>query len=354
MENGAPAPSTENPSGQPEPETLKPRSAETGTAPAETTEALPAKDGKPVHRRIYRPSHRATFIGLGAVAIVLIINAVIIGLVVRNQGSQADQPTGQVTINQDALDKLGVNQSGTGGSGVQLTIAPDTNFKGNVVVGGDIQAAGQLKLNGTFQASTARFTQLDTGNASANQLAVSGISTLADVAIPKSLNVTGTTRLQGAVTVTQLFTVNNSVNISGNLSVGAALSAGSVSGATVAAISNLVIGGHVISSGSVPAVSRGPNGSGTALGINGSVSISGNDQAGTIAFNVGTNSDGCGLIATVTFHSDYNSTPHVVVTPIGDVGSFYISRNTNGFTVSLSSCGSLNTGGYAFDYIVEQ
>ncbi|HXR49427.1 MAG TPA: hypothetical protein VN778_00150, partial [Verrucomicrobiae bacterium] len=333
MENSTP---TSGDSTQPEPETLKPRNSETA-AGAETTEALPAKDGQPVHRRVYRPSHRATFIGLGAVAIVLIINAIIIGLVMRSQSSQQNQPTGQVTINQDALDKLGVNQSGVGGSGVQLTIAPNTNFKGNVVVGGDIQAAGQLKLNGTFQASAARFTQLDAGNASANQLAVSGTSTLANVVIPTNLNVTGATRLQGAVTVTQLFTVNNSVNISGNLSVGSALSAGSVSGATVAAISNLVIGGHVISSGSVPSIVRGPNGSNTALGVNGSVSISGNDQAGTVAFNVGVNSNGRGLVATVTFHNLYNSTPHVVLTPIGDVGAFYTSRNSSGFSIYLSS-----------------
>lgn len=349
MENSAPTPTSEN-SGQPEPETLQPRSSETA-AGAETTEALPtsSKDGQPVHRRIYRPSHRATFIGLGAVTVILIINAIIIGLVIRGQGGQTNQPTGQVTISQDALDKLGVNQTGIGGSGVQLNITPDTNFKGNVVVGGDLQAAGQLKLNGTFSASSARFTTLDGGNTSLNQLAVSGNSTLANLNVPTSFVVAGTTRLQGAVTVTQLFTVNNSVNISGNLSVGAALSAGSVSGGTVAAISNLVIGGHVITSGSVPTVSAG---SSTVLGSNGSVSISGNDQTGTVAFNVGVGSSGGGRIATVTFRSLYSNTPHVVITPIGNVGTFYISRDGSGFSIYVG--GALSPGGYAFDYIVEQ
>jgi cytoskeletal protein CcmA (bactofilin family) len=350
MENNTAAPNAEN-SGQPEPETLKPRSIETGTAAPETTEALPAnpKDGQPVHRRVYRPSHRATFLGLAAVAAILITNAIIIGLVIRGQNNQQNQPTGQVTINQDALNKLGVNQTGVGGSGVQLTIEPNTNFKGNIVVGGDIQAAGQLKLNGTFSASSARFTTLDAGDSALNQLAVSGSSTLANLNVPKSLVVAGTTRLQGAVTVTQLFTVNNSVNISGNVAVGAALSAGSISGGTVAAISNLVIGGHVISSGSVPSVSTG---SSTVLGTNGSVSISGNDQAGTVAFNVGTGSSGGGRVASVTFHTTYSNTPHVIVTPIGDVGTFYISRNSSGFSIFVGN--ALSPGGYAFDYIVEQ
>ena len=348
MDSATSAPNQEN-AGQPEPQTLVPRSASTAAGTAETTEALPAKNGEPQHHRVYRPSHRATFIGLAVVTVILLINAIIIGLVIRNQNNTAQPPTGQVTVNQAALDRLGVNQSAVSGAGVQLTITPNTNFKGDVVVGGDIQAAGQLKLNGAFLASSARFTTLDAGDTSLNTLGVSGNSTLANLIVPTSLNVSGTTRLQGAVTVTQLFTVNNSANISGNLAVGAALSAGSLSAGTITAVSNLVVGGHVITSGTAPTVVKG---SSSVLGSNGTASISGNDQAGTIAFSVGVGSSSGGLAATVTFHSAYSSTPHVVITPIGQVGTFYISRSSSGFSVYVGS--ALAPGGYAFDYIVEQ
>lgn len=353
MDNASQAPKDEA-TAQPEAEVLTPRAADTAAGAGETSAPLPAnpKDGTPLHKRVYRPSHRATFIGLAAVAAILFINAVIIGLVIRGQSSTSEPPTGQVTINQDALDKLGVNQSDVGSSGVLLTITPDTSFKGDVVVGGTIQVAGKLKLNGKFSASDAEFTQLEAGNTTLNQLGVSGDSTLTSLTIPNSLVVTGTTRLQGAVTVTQLLTVNNSVNVSGNLAVGASVSASSISANTLTAISSLVIGGHVTTAGTVPAVSRGPNGAGTPLGINGSVSISGNDQAGTVAFNVGASSGGSGLIATVTFHTAYSNTPHVTVTPIGFLSTFFITRTATGFAISIGN--APGPGGYAFDYHVEQ
>jgi len=111
--------------------------------------------------------------------------------------------------------------------------------------------------------------------------------------------------------------------------------------------STLTIGGHVITRGAAPGV-----GPGSALGANGTVSISGNDASGTVAANIGTGG-GNGILAQVAFRSQYSNTPHVVVTTVGSgMGSVYVSRTAWGFSIGVN--GAVAPGGYAFDYIVMQ
>ena len=346
---------------QPEAEVLTPRASETPGGEAETSTPLATggKDGKPVHKRLYRPSHRATFIGLTVVAVILLINAGVIGLIIRSQSTSNSQPEGQVTVSQTELDKLGVNRDSVSNSDIVLTVTPNTQFKGKVVVGGDISIGGQFRLNSKLTANDANLSQLEAGNTTLNQLNVGGDSTLTNATLRKDLIVVGTTRLQGPVTLSQLLTINNGANISGNLTVGSAVSATTISATTLTSIGTLTIGGHVVTAGSAPILTAQ---GGSVLGSNGSISISGNDAAGTIAFNVGVGaSSGGGLIASVNFHTPYSHTPHVVVTPVGNVGPFYVSRTTTGFSIFIDGPNNGNNagqplapGGYAFDYIVEQ
>jgi len=357
MDSGPSAAKDEGPA-QPEAEVLTPRSGDTsGTAEDTTTTPLQPnpRDGKPQHRRLYRPSHRATFIGLAAVAAILLINAVIIGLVIHSQSKDASPPEGQVTVSQDALDKLGVNRDPLANSGIVLTVTPNTQFKGKVVIGGDVSVAGQFRLNSKFSASDASFTQLEAGNTALSQLNVNGDTTISNLALRNDLAVTGTTRLQGPVTLSQLLTINNGANISGNLTVGSSITSSVISASTLTAVSTLTIGGHVVTAGNAPVITA--QGGSSVLGSNGSVSVSGNDAAGTIAFNVGVGASSGGLIASIAFHTSYTTTPHVVVTPIGNVGAFYIARDGNGFSVFVvgpPKLSALSPGGYAFDYIIEQ
>jgi hypothetical protein len=82
------------------------------------------------------------------------------------------------------------------------------------------------------------------------------------------------------------------------------------------------------------------------------VSISGNDTSGTVAVNTGVGA-GNGLLATISFTTKYDDTPHVVVTPVGrSVPGLYINRTSAGFTISAD--GAMPAGGYAFDYVVVQ
>ena len=301
-------------------------------------------------RASYRPSHKATFIGLAVVVAILAINAGIITFIIKKQSkaaaTQASQQD-QVTINQGALDKLGVNRSAIGDAGVELTVNPNARFKGAVQVGGDVSIAGQLKLNSKFSATDASLAKLEAGNTSLNQLDVNGDGTVSNLTLRKDLVVTGLSRLQGAVTVSQIFTVNNNANVSGSLSVGGALTVNSFHTSSLVVDTSLTVGGHIITRGAAPSVAPG-----TALGANGTVSISGNDTSGTVAANIGTGAVS-GIVANIAFINNYSNIPHVVVTAVGaGIGSVYINRSLGGFSIGVN--GAMAPGGYAFDYIVEQ
>jgi hypothetical protein len=147
--------------------------------------------------------------------------------------------------------------------------------------------------------------------------------------------------------MSQLLSVNNNMNVIGSLSVGGALSVRTLHVSSLVSDTTLTIGGHIMTQGSAPGV--GPGG---ALGSNGTVSISGNDTAGTVAANIGVGG-GNGTLAHVAFRNQYGSIPRVVVSAVGrGAPGLYVSRTSGGFSIGVT--GGLSPGGYAFDYIVMQ
>lgn len=302
----------------------------------------------PRRRVTYRPSHKATFIGLAVVVLILAANVGVITFIMRGQSTTGVATTQDaVTLNPATLNSLGVSHNTIGNNGAELVVNPNSQFNGTVTVGGDVSVAGQLKLNGKFSASDASFTNLQAGNTSLQQLNVNGDGTATNLNLRKDLTVLGLTRLQGPVTLAQLLTVNNNVNVAGNLAVGGTLSARGFHASSLASDSTLIVGGHVITNGVAPGV-----GPGTALGSNGTISISGNDASGTVAANIGVGG-GNGIIAYVSFRSQYGSTPHVVVTGVGrGMSGLYVNRSASGFSIGVD--GAVPPGGYAIDYIVMQ
>jgi hypothetical protein len=329
------------------PEILKPRTDDS-TLPVEPPAAAGKSSkpagGKPGKRQSYRPSHRATFIGIAVVIVILAINAVILGFVLKGKSKTIGLGVnGKVTLSQGVLNQIGVNSSSIGNSADELIVVPNSQFKGKLTVAGDTTVGGQLKLNNKLTGSDASLTQLEAGNVSLSQLNVSGSSTLSGLNLRNNLAVLGTTQLQGAVTINQLLTVNNSLTVTGNLAIG-----GTFSARSLASISTLTVGGHIITTGPAPGV--GPGGS--ALGSNGTVSISGNDSAGRIAINIGTGASS-GTLANVAFRTEYGNIPRVIISPIGVAANFYITNvSVGGFSVAVGS--GLSPGGYGIDYIVEQ
>ncbi|HET9721622.1 MAG TPA: hypothetical protein VFP32_01155 [Candidatus Saccharimonadales bacterium] len=335
------------PAGQsPEAEVLKPRTDDTSAAggtgpPPQAAATPPANNGKPPRHRAYRPSHKATFISLAVVVAILLVNVVLIGFVLKNKSDQQTADRNKVTISSAVLDKLGVNTASIGNDQTKLTIGPDAEFKGKITVAGDANFGGAINLNGKVSGTGANFTQLQAGDTSLAQLNVNGDGTLSNLNLRQNLTVAGKTQLQGAVTISQLLTVNNNVSVTGSLSIGGTFSARSLT-----STGTFTVGGHVVTAGSAPAVSAGP-----AVGSNGTVSISGNDAAGTVAVNIGVGGGG-GVLASISFRNSYGDIPHVVISPIGAAVNYYVNRSPTGFSIGVS--GAMSPGGYAFDYIVEQ
>jgi cytoskeletal protein CcmA (bactofilin family) len=334
-----------NTNGAPQPEELKPR-AEAGapTAPPASSVAPGAKPKK----RSYRPSHKATFIGLAAVIAILAVNGAVIGFLLKKQAkTDGIASKGQVSLSNADLSKLGINRNAIGDSGSELIVAPNAQFKGTLSVVGNTNLSGQLNLNSKINGTDASFSQLQAGKTSLSDLNVNGDGTLSTLNLRKDLIVAGQSQLQGPVNLRQLLTVSSSANIIGNLSVGGTLTVGTFSARSLTSTSTLTIGGHVITNGLSPSLAPG-----NALGSNGTAGISGNDAAGVISMNIGVGAVG-GTIASVAFHNTYSGVPRVVITPVGVPGEFYIfNLTTSGFSVGVAS--GLPPGGYRIDFLAMQ
>jgi cytoskeletal protein CcmA (bactofilin family) len=345
---GTPSSNENNKTGSaPEPEVLKPQSEEAtsdSTAPKETPAQAAHKVLIPKKNRhgSYKPSHKATFIGLAVIILVLLINGVIIFFILRsNGGTSSSLNKDEVTLSTEALDGLGVSRNSVGDLGTQLTIGPDTTFNGSIKVAGATSIGGALTLNSKFTASDANLVKLQAGETAVNTLNVNGDTTTSNLNTRKDLTVAGLTRMQGAVTMASILTVNNNLNVAGNLAIGGALSVRNFQ------VNTLTINGHLISTGSAPGVSAG----GGSLGSNGTLSISGNDTAGTIGVNIGAGG-GSGCLASVSFRQQFIVTPRVVVTGSMPANIYLAGRTASGFTVCTASL--LTPGGYFIDYIVVQ
>lgn len=330
----------------PAPEVLKPQSSDVPSESSAATPATPARNR--LHRGSYRPSHKATFIGLAVVVGILAINAGIITFVMKGQAKDGTTLSQEaVTLSPTALDKLGVSRNAVGTAGTELVVGPNSKFNGTVTVGSDVSIGGQLKLNSKLTASDASFAKLQAGDTSLEKVNVNGDATISNLNLRKDLTVLGLTRLQGPVTLSQLLTVNNNVNIAGNLAVGGTLSARGFQASSLVSDTTLTIGGHIMTRGAAPGFSPGP-----ALSGADTASSSGNDASGTIAVNIGAGASKSGIVGYVTFSNPYSGTPHVVVTPVGGgVTDVYINRSGSGFSIGV---GSISPGGHAFDYIVMQ
>lgn len=347
---------TTSDSSNPEPELLKPRQQDASDAAekanvatneqAASEKAKKSKKRKPSLRSRYHLSHKATFIGLAVVVAILAVNAGIVVFVIEREPDTDEDPSEQVTVDEEALEGLGVNRTATEDVGAELTIGPSTTFQRGVEVAGDMTIGGELVLNENLAAIDISADALQAAEGAFEELNVNNDITTTDFNVREDMVVAGNAQLQGPVTMDELLTVDNDVNISSDLAVGGTLTAGAFQSSSLTVDGVATLGSRIETRGSAPSVSAG-----SAVGANGSVSISGNDMSGTVGFNAGTDAGG-GTVAEVSFANSYNSIPTVVVTPVGDVGSFYISRSESGFSISVSE--SVSPGGYAFDYMVMQ
>ncbi len=290
----------------------------------------------------YRPSHRATFIGIVIVLAVIVVNVTVLAFVISNQQTQEELANANaVTLSSETLNTLGVNRTPTGETDEELVVGPDARFRAGVSVAEDLNVSKDITLNGSLIGREVRATELQAGDVSVNQLTVNGDGVLSNLTLRDGLAIAGTLQVQGQVTL------GGNVAVTGNLSVGGTIAINDLRINSITVVTDATFGGHIKTAGSAPGVSTGG-----AAGSNATTSISGNDVSGTVVVNVGAGGS-TGLLASVSFKRSYDATPHVVVTPIGRAApNVYVNRNSGGFTISAGT--PLAPGGYAFDYVVMQ
>jgi hypothetical protein len=272
---------------------------------------------------------------VGSLFIFLIVIGIVAGFFYaesRKTTSKSNAPT-VTSLSASDLSKLGQIGQGLGSSGQTLSIGADSLFRGKVDVAGDLSIGGHFSANGPVTLS---------------QLAISGTTNLAGINVGSILNVQGAAIFQSGLAVQGL------ASISGNLSVSGSMSVGSVNASSIS-VHDLSISGPLLIS---HLVTQGPNPtivSGTALGSGGTVSISGNDTAGTVNFNIGT-SPPAGVLGTITFRAPYSSAVHVMLSPLTGAAAStpaYVTRTGGGFQIHTDAPPPGGTG-LSYDYIVAQ
>lgn len=296
-------------------------------------------------RRTYRPSAKATILGLLAIIILVGANVGVVYFVLQKVGktNEAKKPT-QVISSPQELDGLGVSKGAFDRADINLTITPKTLFKNGLTVDKEFQLGGKLT------AADASLSRLQAGESSLSGLNVSGASSMSELSLRQDFNVAGLSRFQGPVTIERVLTAAQ-LNVPGNLTVGGTLTTGSFAARNLTSISALTVGGKIITRGSNVRFSQGTSG---VLGAQGTASASGTEAAGTVAVNTGTGPSG-GIMIRVTFPTPFSSPPRVVTSPIGPdsgLANYYINRTSTGFELGIHN--PVGSKVYVFDYIVMQ
>ena len=259
--------------------------------------------------------------------LVIVFIALIITYVALNSNNQDDLAITGQELTDEAFDELAQNESNVGDVNQTLTVEANAIFNGKVLIKDNLDVAGSINVGGPLTLPG---------------ITVAGTSAFEDVEVNNNLSILGNASIQGTLTV------NDNTNISGNLSVGGEISATSITADSIEFSGDLEISRHIDSGGPTPGAA-----SGGAVGAGGTISISGNDIAGTVTINTG-GSPSTGILATMNFVNAYTGTPRVVISPSNAAAStldYYSSRSTTGFSIRTSNAPASSTT-YVFDYII--
>lgn len=261
--------------------------------------------------------------------IFLLIVGSAIAIVVFLNGKKVPPTPTVVTqeLTQETLDQLSKSDASVGNPGTVLNVQSNAVFANQVLIGGDLNVAGTLRLGKPLAvpdvtvSNTANFnnTQINTLQVAQNTTMQGGL------VIQQNLNVAGSADFAGAVRTNNLTTTNLTISGTGAFQ----------------------MNGHIIAGGPTP--SRTP---GAALGAGGTVTNSGSDTAGVVNINTG-GGGGNGCMVTINFTSRFNVEPFVSLTPASSDAAqipYYILRTTSGF--QICSAGNAFSKNLSFTYII--
>lgn len=301
-----------------------------------TLEPKPDPQSKPPKDRSWRSTlARANSISsvVGLLAFVLFVGGGI-GFILALTRSQPTPKTPTITtLSEDDIRKLTDIGTDLGTSNQTLNIGANALFRGKADIGGDLSVGGRFNANGPVTLS---------------QLNITGTTALTGLNVGSNLIVGGTTTMQKSLTVNDLATFARGISVTGTASVNA-LNAGSIAVGNISISGPLTIG-HLATQGPTPIASAG-----TAVGGGGTISISGNDTAGTLNINTGS-APPAGILASVTFRAAYTGNVRVLLSPLTSTAAnlpAYVTRTSTGFQVRVDSAPATGSV-FAFDYFVTQ
>lgn len=251
------------------------------------------------------------------------------GVVYLNSSKKANEQNKikSQSLTPDSLKQLANSDVTVGDSQQVLTVQSSSIFAGSVLFKGDVEIAGKLITNG--------------GGLGQGGGQTGGKTNLQDVGVSNNLSIGHDLRVSGNAIV------QGSLSVKGNASF-QNLAAGNLTVSSLRLTSALQLTQHLVVAGSTPSRS-----SGGALGNGGTTSVSGSDTAGSIRINTGSNA-AAGCFVTINFTQAFNTTPHVVVTPVGSAAGglqYYINRTNSSFSV-CSASKPPSGASFGFDYIV--
>lgn len=232
----------------------------------------------------------------------------------------------QQQLSAETLQKLANNGIQVGDPKQVLNIQSNSVFGGTVLVKGELQVAGGLKIGGSDLAISDVNIN---GSANVNQLQAQTVS------------VAGNTAIQGQLSI------QKDLSVSGSTTVGGSVTASQIITARLQLTGDLTLTRHIIAGGGLPSRANG-----SALGSGGTSSVSGSDTAGSITISTGSGA-GAGCFITVTFAQPFTASPRVIVTPVGSSAAgidYYINRTSTNFSVCSTSAPPSNAT-FGYDYI---
>lgn len=260
---------------------------------------------------------------------VLALVSVVISVAIYLHGKQGQVDSDGITsqsLTADSLSQLANSDVTVGDPKQLLTVQSNAIFAGSVLVQKDLEIAGKLKVGSSL---------------SLTGITVAGQSVFDDLQVTKDLQVAGDASVQGKLNA-------RSLGVSGDASFGGTVTATNLVANVLNISGDLKLTHHIVAGGATPTRSNGG-----ALGSGGTSSVSGSDTSGSITVNTG-GSAGAGCFITVNFRQKYNSTPQVIISPIGSGAaglSYYATRSTSSFSVCTASNPPDSTT-FGFDYIV--
>jgi cytoskeletal protein CcmA (bactofilin family) len=278
---------------------------------------------------------RALNIYLLIFGLLVIIALAVFAISYLNSRKEPDVPvTALQNLTQEQLAEIAAGDAQVGDPRYVLNVQSDAVFAGSALFRGDLNVAGSLQLGEPLTIPS---------------ITVSGTGNLTNIQT-ETLSVADTMTVQGKVTIQSSAIIRDDLTIGGDSRVEGTLTASKISTPILELTGNttLNLGSHLATDGSAPSRATG-----SAVGSGGTSSVSGNDAAGTVNINTGTGT-AAGCFAAITFAIPFDSTPAVLITPVGDAAAaleYYITRSATGFSVCTANPAPTGRS-FAFDYFV--